>query len=89
MSNRTTDYFCNRELLLLLKESYMELDRKAFMEMEKNEQWDIDELLDMVYHACVYLDNAQVQKVYPILCNNGWIGDMTIDDTVIYTCLFQ
>lgn len=87
MSNRTTDYFCNRELLLLLKESYMELDRKAFMEMEKNEQWDIDELLDMVYHACVYLDNAQVQKVYPILCNNGWIGDMTIDDTVIYTCL--
>lgn len=87
MNNRTNEYFCNRELLLILKESCMKLDQEIFAGMEKTRQWDRNELLDIVYHACVFLDSEQVKKVYPILCNDGWIGDMTIDDTVIYTCL--
>lgn len=67
MSNRTFQYFCNRERLLLLKEVSEEEDRETYEKMKKARQWDRNELFDMVYHACVFLDDTQAQKAYSIL----------------------
>lgn len=87
MSNRTFQYFCNRERLLLLKEVSEEEDRETYEKMKKARQWDRNELFDMVYHACVFLDDTQAQKAYSILFDNNWVGDMTLNDTVIFTCI--
>lgn len=84
---RTTKYFCNRNRLLKLKNLFEKFDREEIIKMKEKEKWDKEELLDIVYHSCVFLDNELIEKVYTILSHNGWIGDMSVNDTVIYTCL--
>ena len=82
---RTTKYFCNRNRLLKLKNLFEKFDREEIIKMKEKEKWDKEELLDIVYHSCVFLDNELIEKVYTILSHNGWIGDMSVNDTVIYT----
>jgi hypothetical protein len=87
MGIRTSGYFCNRELLLLFKEELEKKDKNTYEKMNESNHWDRNELFDMIYHACIFLDYTKIKKAYSTLLSNNWIADMTIDDTVIYTCV--
>ena len=40
--------------MLKLKDLFKKFDREEIIKMKEKEKWDKEELLDIVYHSCVF-----------------------------------